>query len=1058
MLLKLYDMGHTPLGILNNCKDVKVESELSTGDKTLSFLWYGRTGIQIKNEYYIRTETDEYVVKENAKAQNGFRSITARLNLEEIEAKTWKTFTASDSTAKEMADLALADTGWTCISSVPVGKRRNIAMVRVNAYQVLERITEAFICEIQWDTIGKKVYLKEQVGGDKGAYFISGLNLKEVSDTFDSYDFATEIIPIGEDGLEITEINGGKNYLSNHQYSAKKITVIWEDGSYTDANALKEDAAYRLGEISKPKKTVQAKVIDLAKMKPGYGVLSYSVGDTVWLIDQETGTREKQRITKTVEYLDAPEKNTCDISNTVLSFEDMQKKLLAAAECVSNITTGNGTVKGESVDKIDISQVVGVDDLLLGDLKDITADYIYVRKELGAVYAAIGVGDFTTVNTNNLTVNTRADISLLYATELHADNTYGDYAKYRVVEADNISALAAKIDELQASNITVEYLQANYAQIDLANVKTQSVANLFVEVGLLESATIVNGHITGYLDSVSINANTIKAGTLSVDRLVLNGTEESLIFALNNIGELTSTHCDTLDGGLLTKRTVTADHIVAGTITANEIAAGAITADKITANAITANKIAAGAITADKIAARAITADKISVNSLEAIVAKIGGFTIGASYLANNTTTLGTTANSVYLGIDGISCGTAFKVGKTGALNCTSADITGKLTSRTSTDTMVIDAASIVTTNYINGAAYKKTTITSTQVSVGVTSNSGTYLSEMGINIKYNGNSIFSVLDGTMACSQKAYFQGGLDAKTIQENGTALSSKYQAKGSYAAANHTHNYAAANHTHSYLPLSGGTLTGNLVLNNARALQGKNSSGALCQLLILNSGNNFHIGPYAESDQKPAVFLHGEGSQYDFLSGIFRSNKSNAIRLGDSSHLWQAVYAKNGTIQTSDRTKKHNIQDIPDKYIDLFYKLKPKIYMFHDGDRIHVGAISQDVEEALHTLGMSAMEFGGFCKDIRYEYEYNEDGHEIESTKRPATDQEGNVIYDYSMRYQEFTFMHIEATHRLKRENEILKGELDLQKEEIDLLKKSVAFLMEKQGNGNQILQV
>ena len=36
---------------------------------------------------------------------------------------------------------------------------------------------------------------------------------------------------------------------------------------------------------------------------------------------------------------------------------------------------------------------------------------------------------------------------------------------------------------------------------------------------------------------------------------------------------------------------------------------------------------------------------------------------------------------------------------------------------------------------------------------------------------------------------------------------------------YAAKNHTHSgYAATNHTHSnYLPLSGGTLTGNLTVN-------------------------------------------------------------------------------------------------------------------------------------------------------------------------------------------------------------------------------------------------
>lgn len=57
----------------------------------------------------------------------------------------------------------------------------------------------------------------------------------------------------------------------------------------------------------------------------------------------------------------------------------------------------------------------------------------------------------------------------------------------------------------------------------------------------------------------------------------------------------------------------------------------------------------------------------------------IGGFTIGSTNLHNNTTTLAGAANSVYLGTDGISCGTAFKVTKAGALTATSGTI-GNLT------------------------------------------------------------------------------------------------------------------------------------------------------------------------------------------------------------------------------------------------------------------------------------------------------------------------------------------------------------------------------------------
>ena len=78
-----------------------------------------------------------------------------------------------------------------------------------------------------------------------------------------------------------------------------------------------------------------------------------------------------------------------------------------------------------------------------------------------------------------------------------------------------------------------------------------------------------------------------------------------------------------------------------------------------------------------KIYTGSITAEKISIDDLKALQAKIGGFTIGDTNLRNGTTSLAGADNSVYLGLDGISCGQTFKVDKAGNLNATAGKIGG---------------------------------------------------------------------------------------------------------------------------------------------------------------------------------------------------------------------------------------------------------------------------------------------------------------------------------------------------------------------------------------------
>ena len=215
-----------------------------------------------------------------------------------------------------------------------------------------------------------------------------------------------------------------------------------------------------------------------------------------------------------------------------------------------------------------------------------------------------------------------------------------------------------------------------------------------------------------------------------------------------------------------------------------------------------------------------------------------------------------------------------------------------------------------------------------------------------------------------------------------------------------------------------------------------------------LIGCNSGGNVHMGGYSDITIAP-VYLHASGKQYNFTGAGFCPNVTNNVPLGLASKLWKTVYAKTGTINTSDRNKKHDIKDLTEVYEQLFLKLQPKSFIFNDGDRVHIGAISQDVETAMQELGIEAKQFAGFCKDIRYEYtEFSEeDGMPIESSKVPCKDENGNIIYDYALRYQEFIFLTVHMVQRLwsrldaiEKENIEMKNQIKSMQQDIAELKK------------------
>lgn len=272
------------------------------------------------------------------------------------------------------------------------------------------------------------------------------------------------------------------------------------------------------------------------------------------------------------------------------------------------------------------------------------------------------------------------------------------------------------------------------------------------------------------------------------------------------------------------------------------------------------------------------------------------------------------------------------------------------------------------------------------------------------------------------------------------ENVTTKLSKNIANGDATLDNRI--TAVANALKGYLPLSGGTLTGSLDIESGKYIHGTHTNGTILDILGLNKNNNCHVG-----NNTTPTFLHGAGYQLDISGAFICPNVSNQMSCGTKNKLWTTVFSKTGSINTSDRTKKHDIKDLTEVYEKLFLKLQPKSFIFNDGDRVHIGAISQDVEDAMQELGIEPKQFAGFCKDIRYEYtEYNEeDGTPVESSKVPCKDEDGNIIYDYALRYQEFIFLTVHMVQKLWNRVEILEKENAEMRDQIKAMQQDIAEL-------------
>lgn len=100
--------------------------------------------------------------------------------------------------------------------------------------------------------------------------------------------------------------------------------------------------------------------------------------------------------------------------------------------------------------------------------------------------------------------------------------------------------------------------------------------------------------------------------------------------------------------------------------------------------------------------------------------------------------------------------------------------------------------------------------------------------------------------------------------------------------------------------------------------------------------------------------------------DITTSYMRPVFSNEMSCGSSNRLWTAVYATNGTIQTSDeRLKDFDARPLGEQsaVIAAAKKISFRSYRWIDDDgKTHFGVSAQAVMEAFASFGLDALEYG------------------------------------------------------------------------------------------------
>ena len=224
------------------------------------------------------------------------------------------------------------------------------------------------------------------------------------------------------------------------------------------------------------------------------------------------------------------------------------------------------------------------------------------------------------------------------------------------------------------------------------------------------------------------------------------------------------------------------------------------------------------------------------------------------------------------------------------------------------------------------------------------------------------------------------------------------------------------------TTSLLPGVGNTATGHALYNDGRHFLSKSGNTVMSVNRNTNDGGLIElrkdgstvgvIGAYGGD-----LYIRAKGNNgvrlLDAANSFIPSNNvggylDNVMDLGYSTARWDDVRATNGTIQTSDRNEKQDIEELTAteervavacKSLMRKFRWKSAFEAKGDDARIHFGIIAQDLQDAFAAEGLDAGRYAMFISDTWYEKEVEVPAVEAVEEQEATYDEDGNELKPY-----------------------------------------------------------
>ena len=587
---------------------------------------------------------------------------------------------------------------------------------------------------------------------------------------------------------------------------------------------------------------------------------------------------------------------------------------------------------------------------------------------------------------------------------------------------NNISALTVTTGKIEARVSTAE---GNISSLttDVNGIKTR-VSNVEGDVSAIEQnvtsittrVTTAEGDISSLETSVSGISTRVSTaeGNISTLTQTVNGFSTRISTVEGNVSTISqsvsslTTRIETAEGDISTLEQTTTS--LSATVSSKVSSSGGSSSSfgwSLTSSGFY--------LYSNSATVMSVTSSGLSVSgSVTATSGTIGGFTIGSTKLYKTKTAYNNTTAGVYLGTDGIGLGEgSFYVTSAGYLYAASGKIGG----------MNLTANQMYSNNFILGTVYdaNDTSKSFTTLSFGSTSgstftattvltNSGCYMQALSSPAITCGIITATAIIADPGISATTGFYFGFSGGSVQYraelswSGQILYLKvYNENGVQTALAEAKSF-----TVHYAVIWGKDKTW-----TATVAKGSSSTSIDTDAFWGIDYATFNYSSSNKAQHTLYFTISGTSAATTITSyGHIVPWFDNTYDLGSAAYKWRNIYGQSGTINTSDRNDKFDVQSLDEVYSRIFDNLIPVTFKYveNTSDRTHIGLVAQDVKDAVLAVGLTTKEFAGYC-------EWEKDDKSL----------------GCGLRYSEFVAMNIYEIQKLKARVKELEEKLKITEE-------------------------